>query len=76
MEQKNYKEAAVRLEDMAILAEQIGDYDKAKGYREKKNTVMREQNLTQADLNDIAYTSSRSSVKSSIQSQQPEIVVI
>lgn len=68
--QTKYKEAAVRLEDMAILAEQIGDYEKAKAFREKKNDIMRGHNLTQADLNAIAYTSSRSSVKSRMQSQQ------
>ena len=70
IKQEKYKEAAIRLEDMAVLAEQIDDFDKAKAFREKKNDLMRGQNLTQADLNTIAYTSSRSSVKSRIQSRQ------
>ncbi len=70
IDQKKYDEAALRLEAMASLAEQIGDYDKATGFREMKNKLMRDQNLTQADLNDIAYTSSRSSVRSRIHSSQ------
>jgi len=63
-EQNKYKEAAVVLEKMAITAESIGDYEKAKFYREKKNEIMRGNNLTKADLNLISSTTSRGSVPS------------
>ena len=64
IEQNNYTEAAVKLEEMANIAERIGDYDKAETFREKKNEIMRGNKLTQADLNILSYTSSRSSVQS------------
>jgi len=71
VEQKKFKEAAVCLEKMAETAARIGAHDKAKHFREMKNKVMRENNVTQEDLNAIVYTSSRSSVKSRLNSQQP-----
>lgn len=70
LEQKKFKEAAACLEKMADAAAKIGDHDKAKHFREIKNKVMRENNITQADLNDIAHASSRSSVKSRLHNPQ------
>lgn len=68
-DQKKFKEAGVILEEMALLAEKLGDYDKAKVYREQKNKIIRDEHLTLADLNIISATSSRGTVKTYIKSQ-------
>ncbi len=70
IEQKNFAQAAGCLERMAAMAESVGDHDKARHFREMKNKLMRDENITQAELNAISYNSSRSSVKSMIQSRQ------
>lgn len=62
-EQKKFKEAGVILEEMALIAESLNDHDKAKVYREQKNKIMRDEQLTLADLNMISSTSSRATIK-------------
>jgi hypothetical protein len=68
-EQKKFKEAGIILEDMAIIAENLNDHDKAKVYREQKNKIMRDEQLTLADLNIISSTSSRATIKSHIKAK-------
>ena len=72
LSQNKHKEAAIKLEKMAEMATNIGDYDKAKVYREQKNKIMRGENLSQADLNITQYTSSRASVVSRIVSRKAD----
>ena len=66
IDKRQFLEAAQRLEDMAVIAERdLLDPEKASLFRKNKDKLMREENLTQADLNNIAQSSSTSSVTSS-----------
>ncbi|MDX9977265.1 MAG: VWA domain-containing protein [Candidatus Cloacimonadales bacterium] len=69
--QGNYAEAANKLKTMATLAEEIGDYEKAEGYRKLEKKIIRENHLSQEDLNAISYSSTKSSVKSTFRGGKP-----
>ncbi|MBP7562883.1 MAG: VWA domain-containing protein [Candidatus Cloacimonetes bacterium] len=66
--EKNFTQAAARLESMANLAEQIGDNEKANEFRKLKNKIVRDNALSMEDINNISYNSTKSSVRSAFKS--------